>query len=312
MDATNLAITLFLFSCAVPFAIEAIKMVGKLRLVLGGIATIFIAAGLLWSPIAAAFPKVAGLAANIVGNPFAWFLLFGILFMIAREWWSKRYSHALSVNINGLSAGSISDELKSSLRPKLEELHEKIAQVSEQAMRASSRAEAAEAYAARVDAKIDHETGRVAALELLLQESRSDIDSLTTRANGIDERFRLMTKRIRLDYIEEQITLFDPDLYHPDGAGIDQIKWSVWENKRRSWHNLLVGWSNMVGDTMPTARDVIEYTPPTLYYGDWSFKDTDFPNSDAIHKYKTYCLMRNNYLTLKSDVFNLMQAKTYG
>ena len=89
MDAPNLTITLFILGCAVPFALEAIKMTGKLRWTLATVAGVFVVAGVLWLPISSAFPRIAGFVGPIAANPMSWFLLLFALVAIARERWSK-------------------------------------------------------------------------------------------------------------------------------------------------------------------------------------------------------------------------------
>lgn len=289
MDGADLTITLFILGCAIPFALEAFKVSGRLRWTLGGIAFAFVCMGILWLPIAHTFPRVAAFVSPIAKNPLAWFMLAFALVAIAREWWSK--------------------QPKSSGGPDLAKLDADHASAPVVAMWAGKEPDTTTtaAMATRADALSKTVAEDVKALRDLVQKSFAgatlESQELGRRIDQLNARLRAQGDRHRMQRIEPEIEKADTLLFFPNGEGIEGADWDTWKSVERKWRSIVQAWCRVAqsytGDHDPWS--LVTNTPEDDYYGTWSFDASKLPDADTVYRYKTFCIMRRNLTVVREE-----------
>ena len=144
-------------------------------------------------------------------------------------------------------------------------------------------------------------------------EQGSDIAALTKTVDRLLKAQFAMKTRDALDSIEEAIARVDALLYFPEGEGIEAADWEGWKLQEESWRHTISTWVRRAapyGSGDLSAR--IKNTPQESFYGTWSFKDSDLPNADTIHRYKAFCIMRRNYFELKDAIDQAVYEAAYG
>lgn len=307
MDAANLSITLFILGCAVPFALEAIKLTDRVRWVLAAISGSFVILGFSWLPIARASPAAASFVGGIVSEPVSWFILVVVVLAMLREWVARRRAEAaaaqpLSANGGQIEQTVVTDAISRLMQGQTDllisvgNLRGDLTTTNTAVENATEMAQAAKDTADRSDATAAFLTGLVEKQLRNFNSLKETVDDL------VKSRFAQKT-RVALDRLEAELDRLDDTLYFAEGEGIESADWSHWLSNEGRWRSTVRTWTIHGSQFVPgDLMDSILNTPQDSFYGSWSFKDSDLPNADTIHRYKAFCIMRRNFKIIRDDV----------
>ncbi len=85
----------------------------------------------------------------------------------------------------------------------------------------------------------------------------------------------------------------------------DKAAWAAWENRHSHWQGRIEDWLLLAQVYRLNVRNDVNRTPDALYETSrWKFSDSDFLDSNAVRKYKTFCMIQGNWDGLKDAVHN--------
>ena len=328
MTSNALTIVLFLLASALLLGVEAVKTGGRVRYAFGAAAAAFVLLAFFWVPLASAFPVAARQVASVAQDPSSWFILLVVVLVVAREFWRSRTADITDYDWPGEALEttealwSSSVEMRKALKAaedlgaihdaSITALRADITDLSGDLVTSNTLAESAHAKGTEALVRADAILNSLSATNHMVAEDRAAIAELTNRLKRIDERFAAMAARIRLDYQEGRMNELDALLYFPKANGIREVDWNAWERRQKDWLSSALQWADLARPYAADAREVIEHTPPSSYYGDWSFADSDLPDANTIHKYKTFCIMRRNFAKVKDHVDGKVMVVSFG
>lgn len=318
-----LSIELFLLGCAVPVALEAYKADKPATWVLWGAAVTFGILGFSYQWLVTVAPVITNIIARIVGSPASWFSLTVALFFVARSFWTRRsetlmassglyaaveeklaaQSQALQAVNDGyqrmlaMEARFVGDNDR--LRFDLKEELNKLGQLLDAHGNKLNALDGLGALPEKLEAvRVD---GAIAkgALEKLAEQHKQDKERTLSALHAIGARERLSN-------LEASIQQDASDLYARLHAGeiYDSQKWLQWENVHSHFMESLESW---LVDAAWYAIAVKERTlavNEALYGADWSVKDNQFPNAEAVRRFKKFRLIYDNWESVLPTVKN--------
>jgi hypothetical protein len=328
MTSNALTIILFLLASALILAIEAAKADTRIRYAFALGAGSFGLLALFWIPLADAFPIAARQVARVAQDPSSWFILLVVILLFARDYWRKQtteFSDAdwpaeaidtaealWASNSEIRKAQQIGADINARQEAEIAALRTSVDDLRTLSVKVNTMAEDGARNVAEVSGRVDSITGSLTATNHMVAEARATHAAVIKRLDRIDERFSAMAARIRLDYQEERMAELDLKLYFPEADEIRNVEWTAWEVRQKDWLSAVYQWADLAQTYSPNARQVIEHTPPAAYYGNWSFSDSDLPDANTIHKYKTFCIMRRNFGEVKRQVDGKVMVTSFG
>lgn len=344
MDDNTLTITLFLLASALLLGVEAVKSSGKLRYGFGAGAGAFVLLGLLWDPAAKMFPDAARAVGEVAGFPPSWFFLILVIFLVVRERWAVRGRSGETESLPPATADNAVGQIEvlrdmlatiqadnRDARLKVQEALETANGLAETIERASQRADAKadaaqstadfainklserEGAAQAIDSRINDLVELAESMSGKVNEQGSEVAALTRTVDRLLRAQFAMKLRGALDSIEAEIAKLDALLYFEDGKGIGAVDWDTWKQREADWRRGISIWTTRAapyGNGDLAAQ--IKNTPQEDFYGTWSFKDSDLPDADTIHRYKAFCIMRRNFSGVREAVDNALYDAIYG
>lgn len=339
MDQNTLTIVLFCFASALLLGVEAMKTQRRLRYTFAIGFVFFVSLGAFWPHMAAIFPVFARQIASVAQTPISWFVLFIAILLLSREGWKtsfgfgrKKYHLTDDFDSDGWPAEAIqtleavlqsTDEIKKQALVTNDQTKRSQAHIEELRILFSdvrgdittSNSIAIEALdAAKAAAKTaDTVDGRLDAHLHMFAEHKSHTQALEKSVNALLKSREAQKTRATLDVIEKRIESLDQALYFPNGEGIRDTKWDNWQQIERQWRSSVKVWTSHASrysDSIDLMAQITT-TPQESFYGIWSFKDSDLPDADTIHRYKAFCIMRGNFAALKEKVDDAVWSVSY-
>lgn len=170
-----------------------------------------------------------------------------------------------------------------------------------------------EGVAETIDARINGLVEFADRMGNKVNEQGSEIAAVVKTLDRLLRAQFAMKTRDALDSLEAEIGKADARLYFPEGDGIGEVDWEEWKKIEAHWRRTVSLWvvrSKPFVEGELAAR--VSNTPQESFYGTWSFQDSDLPNADTIHRYKTFCIMRRNLTDLKEEVDRAVYEAAFG
>jgi len=308
MNQNALSVTLFLLTSALLLGVEAVKTQGRPRYSFAIGAGFFVLVGIFWTPLAEAFPVVARQIVSITLTPSSWFILVLTLFLLLRQSWSKKPDTAHDNN-------------------QYEDQNMYFDETNEQIASAKSRIDALTVSA--IDLQKNHEvlTASMSEIKTLshalrdqsnghgakIDSHHDSINALVNTVARLNERNRAIANREMISEIEGQINALYQGLYYANAAEIQNIDWQLWKLRETQWRVAIRSWSER--GSFYLKKDIwsqIKSVPTESYLEEFSFSDRDFPDSETIHRYKTFCLMVRRFNEIKDEVDSAVYNTAFG
>lgn len=148
-----------------------------------------------------------------------------------------------------------------------------------------------------------------------LEAVRVDVADLTSAIKKVSDSqddhrdrakhsFFAIGARERLSALESTIKQDASDLYNRLKAGetYDQTKWQQWENVHSHWRDSLDTWLD-TGRWYALAVKYRTLSVDDAKYGlDWSVTDTQFPNAEAVRRFKKFRIIHTQWEDVVPDV----------
>lgn len=77
--------------------------------------------------------------------------------------------------------------------------------------------------------------------------------------------------------------------------------WTEWEKRYKYWRGVLEEWLIFANPYWSNLQEVRK-TPDNIHKLSWTFGDGQFPDSAAIHEYRTFCVLHHNWNDVKDKV----------
>ena len=284
-------------------------------------AGVFFLAGAFLTPIFNRSPAAVDRLGDLVANPVSWFVMLIGLFFVFRPLWMK------------IAAPTPSklEVYDSKLKAEVEALHQKIGVVIDdyqnmrgQEARFTDMLDKLKGYV-----REEGEAWRMA--NQVLSGKLSELDGLPAKVEGVRVDGSIATQD--LANLAEAIALFKKSVSKSryaiyvrellaelavkieedaailcgkidGGHSHDTTSWDRWENVHQRWHELVHGWYDTGRWYAPAIRDRIFKVADVEYDGEWHLKDSQFPNADAVRKYKRHRIIQNHWEEIKAEVMD--------
>lgn len=91
------------------------------------------------------------------------------------------------------------------------------------------------------------------------------------------------------------------DLAVRGGSLLATAEWNDWERDYKTWRSQLEHWLIFAS---PYSADIelVKKLPDNIHKLRWTFGDSHFPNSAAIHEYRSFCVILHNWNEIKNKV----------
>lgn len=300
-----------LIAIAAMFGLEAYKVKDRLpRLVLGTIAVLFAIGGALVDPIVKQAPAIGAFLSGVFGQPIAWFILFFALFFVLRPLWAKPIgkSDAMIEYDDGPLRQKIDEEmsevgrllkaLTDTVNPALKsqsELNTALGKSFDQ-QKADVEKSLASALAERREFQ--------ARMEMWVNDLRR---AIRFGFAGIDQGFTAILSRERLLAKAIEIQDVGDELSGPTN-GEELTDRDAWLAKYGAWHSDVEAWAQLAETYCDGTIGRVFDTPPQQYKGKWKAHDGLFPDSDAVHDYKTFRIILRNFQVERKRVDQCVQS----
>lgn len=119
--------------------------------------------------------------------------------------------------------------------------------------------------------------------------------------------------RERMAILAAEITQDASDLYDRLKAGevYDQLKWQQWENVHAHWHAKLLEWLE-TGRWFAQSVKGRTLTVDDAKYGlDWSISDRQFPDAEAVRRFKKFRIIQLQWESVVPDVNTGMEQVAF-
>lgn len=296
-----------LISVGAVFGLEAWKVKEKApRIVIGVIALAFFVAGLFLHQIANQAPQFGSFVSRAFDPPSSWLMIFLALFFVARPYWTR--SAAPPANAEPLEEKTATVEEFSVRIEKLEfgfsKQTESLKRTSDELSRLKIRADEIQ--------KIAIKGGSTA--EVLPETISNIAGEIATLAGESAEKyselrrsFRALAHKEHLDNTGAEIVEKAQALSSPS-QGSDELRdeasWDAWCENYEVWEGCLESYIEVASRYLPKIKRVLS-VEDTKYAHDWGIQDSQFPNSEAVRRYKRFRILYDQwrkarpYVTLK-------------
>jgi hypothetical protein len=322
---------------AVPVALEAYKARGRARIVLWGVAGLFGFAGFVWPFLKDGLPTVSAKLAELATNPTTWFALAIAVFFVLRPLWTKSTAinstepaHSDNAQIQELIAevAKLQEEASSvkEVTVKIENLEITAKQQSENMTRAITHLGELQETATNLAVRSAEQDVLLHTHEQALDEARAEVTpilaelrlsirDLEKRANNLRLSFVALDDKRRLEGLEIEMEKRAKVLSLPSDEGANLTApndWAEWRSESGIWFDHL---SSYVEIGSPYCDDLASIKEATTdqFERSWSIKDEQFPDSDAVWRYKRYRIIYHQWEVARKAVSrNVFRAAYYG
>jgi hypothetical protein len=131
------------------------------------------------------------------------------------------------------------------------------------------------------------------------EEWQKMFDSILLALEAIGDRERLHRLAERVDELAEALSAPDRD---PE-IKMDSDAWREWSNEEEKWRSLVERWCELAEPYRHEIRGLVFDTPERAYRDSkWIIQDVQFPDSNAVHGYKSFRLIEDNWRTQRGNV----------
>lgn len=81
----------------------------------------------------------------------------------------------------------------------------------------------------------------------------------------------------------------------------DPAVFAAWEKDYSAWRGNLEQWLIFASPYWPDVQSV-KKLPDNIHKLSWTFGDSQFPSSAAIHEYRTFCVLHQNWTMMRDNV----------
>lgn len=128
---------------------------------------------------------------------------------------------------------------------------------------------------------------------------------------GVDQGFAAIYARERLLDMAYDITEVGDKLTGPS-TGQPLGEWAEWEAKSGPWHKAVEAWARLAEKYTEGTVERVFNVPPSEYKQNWGVEDYSmFPGHEAIHDYKTLCIISRNFHVERKSVERYMLSKAF-
>jgi hypothetical protein len=135
-------------------------------------------------------------------------------------------------------------------------------------------------------------------------------DDIHGRFEFVDQGFAAILDRERLLQLAASIETVGEELSGPT-RGEPMSDKDAWLTKFGEWHKDVEAWSRIGAVYRDGAIERIYDTPKSEYRGEWKATDDLFPDSLAVHDYKTFRIMLRNYYVERKPVDNCVRMAAF-
>lgn len=333
--ANDLAIRLFLFGAALMSLYEGFKLQRPYSFIAWFAALLFFLSGALLSPLAQIWPIGAAWAGELAINPVTWFILVVLAYLLLRPRFLKAdppLANTPHETINARTKQSVSElrrklnEVETALREtiavndrKARERHEPLQTNYTAVIRDYQNMRGLEA---RFDGALD---GLKESIQDQNETARSNFDALQERVERLEallkeeaERrqrsFYALQMRERLKEIASEIENDAGLLYDRLATGTlyDQNAWDRWESVHAVWNMRLQSWLEGAKWYAPDLLKRVLQFPDSAYAGDWTVRDDQFPNAEAVRKFKPHRIIHAQWNDARETVNQGVDLVAFG
>jgi hypothetical protein len=306
VSGQQLTVAVLFWGSAVVIGLDALKHTGRRAKWLWLAVVGFVIVGFLVRPLWGVFPDVAGFLLRISTFAPTWFFLVGIAYLVLRERGRPSEPAAAAVSPQYDEApfleriGTVDRELRNQMDMLRDEF-------------AAHKAHMDTCYSAQDEARLDGLNQMGVKVDGLRQDLEKWVavqrdDSLKTR-----EALHTIVLRERLAQLEAEIRQDASDLYDrlKGGEVYDEQKWRQWENVHGHWETKLNDW---LGGATWYGLAVQQRTltvDDEKYGAQWSVADTQFPNAEAVRRFKKFRIVQQQWESIVPEVRSGMEQVAF-
>jgi len=148
----------------------------------------------------------------------------------------------------------------------------------------------------------------IASLTLDIQEIRRACagleETVKTNETRLRESLHAVFARERLKHLATVIDRNAAELADrlEQGEHYTATEWDSWVNTHHRWESALKQWIDLGRWYAQAVRDKILTVADDEYSNDWVVRDEQFPNADAVWRFKKHRIIHAHWLSVRSDV----------
>lgn len=300
---------------AVAIVIDARKYPQPWRYILYATAAVFALIGIFASKIGGQWPGTLLAMQELSTNPTTWLIAGTAFYFIVRPYWKRDQTHP-SVSEEPDTSHLVSrDELDIAMKECKRAFAETLDHVAERLGKAESSLSETGKQLALHNKFADEIVGKYGEadkeIDKLLEETGNIKKGCFDLANRVDEEQRLTNERLHAIYMRKVLGLFEKemivleaDLMCPktNGIDLDEEGWRSWLQHFAKWESLLDRWLDnsrwYVFDPKLRVRTIKD----SKYDDDVGVKDSQFPDANAVQKFKRFIIWRRQWNLALDDL----------
>ncbi len=324
-----------LIAIAAMFGLEAYKVKDRIpRLVFGAIAVLFALGGFGISPIVEKSPAVGTFLSGIFEQPLSWFMLFIALFFVLRPLWTKPGSFSA---LDYAPPDQVED-----IRIKIENLEVSISRntaningvvetvvglqddLTENARLTSQNEGGLVAVTHMMseiqkDAIADFKELREADAQLgkAIDETKAQIAKEVTERvmadTNLRRSFAALSDKEWIERATSELARRASELSTPTDSGADlssSAVWSEWSGRYDEWDNLLRDYISVSARYVSNFEEILQ-VEDAAYGANWEIKDSQFPNSEGVRRYKKFRIILSHWRSAQRELNRKVQQAAF-
>lgn len=316
------AFQVLILTLAVAMAVEALRSSPKrTRIVFWALFGVLAVIGIATNSIAGAWPTASAAMVWIGSSPITLFFAFLAWVVFLQKPWRRPAQSGVDLATLG-DATWLADDVRqlnssvSSLTRIVDSNSATLGIMSGQLNMFSQDQSALKDRITTVDATLAAEAvGFKTALEHLKNEYAArhslQADALSAQFNNLYLALQAVYDRERLKFLADEVIRYAVALRVPEG-GFDAASWTGWLALEEEWRSNLERWCERAQPYRQHVQEVVFDTPEGLYRGDGWPDDQLFPNSIAVHAYKTFSLIAKNFEDIRGNVVSRVNQAAFG
>ena len=283
----SLSNSIALIAVAAMFGVEAWKANGRIpRVILTALVVIFVLSAVFLKLLSDAVPKVGTLVAATFSSPVSWFALALSIFFVARPYWTVSATSQTIATSEDASLEALRSETKQTVLSQTQYVNALDARI--------------ERLTERIDRRLETDLTQMALTAGELAGFKAETEKRLLANDyafaAIGHREVLLDRASKLEQYADALSLEA----HGDSLAPND-EWAKWETEYKCWRGALEDWLIFAS---PYCRDlqVVKKLPDNIHKLSWTFGDTQFPDSAAIHEYRSFCVIHHNWNDIKDKV----------
>jgi hypothetical protein len=318
------AFQVLVLAMAAAMAVEAVKptYTRQWRVVFWLLFAVLGVIGITSNQIAAAWPDASSFMVWVGSSPVTLFLAFVAWIIILQKPWRRPPAPPPPYDDTALR-GEIA-ELNTVLEVGLEMGRKEAAEgikrlgagLVERIEAAKATAQGARDYAEGTNHSVSETLGTLEKEQrLFIQRMETWVGNLRREIRlgfkGVDQGFAAIYARERLLEMAYDLTEVGDRLTAPS-RGEALGEWAEWESTAGAWHKAVEAWARLAEKYRVGTVERVFDVPPSEYKKNWRVEDYSiFPGHEAIHEYKTLCIISRNFHVERKSVDQYMLSKAF-